>query len=121
MYIDKVKPIAYDPCEEERTIARPMGRAEATHGALLENAIFRRLSVARLADMIRKTIREPYVHWRRRNIAIAQLEALDNRILRDIGLERGQIASAVDGMLACRGETAARTAETRFASRGERT
>ncbi len=101
MYIDKTQPIAYDPCEEERTIARPMGRAEATHGALLENAIFRRLSVARLADMIRKTIREPYVHWRRRNIAIAQLEALDNRILRDIGLERGQIASAVDGMLAC--------------------
>ncbi len=42
----------------------------------------------------------------RRRLAIAQLSALDDRMLRDIGLDRTKIAVAVDGLLANQGKTA---------------
>lgn len=111
MYIEKTNPAPFDPCEAQRMPAPAFGRASSVHQALTQNAIFRRLSVALLADLIRRTVREPYVHWRRRKTAIAQLEALDDRILRDIGLERGQIASAVDDLLACRDASPPRAAK----------
>jgi uncharacterized protein YjiS (DUF1127 family) len=57
-----------------------------------------------LARRFRRYVLEPYARRRRRRIAIAQLRALDDRLLADIGVMRGQIELAVDGLLASRGE-----------------
>ncbi len=43
-----------------------------------------------------------YRAGQRKRAAIAQLAGLDDRMLRDIGLERGQIAAAVDGLMSDR-------------------
>ena len=58
----------------------------------------------RLAPLLRRYVLEPYARRRRRRIAIAQLRALDDRLLADIGVMRGQVELAVDGLLASRGE-----------------
>jgi len=39
-------------------------------------------------------------HWHARRRTIAELTALDDRTLRDIGLHRGEIHRLVDGLLA---------------------
>ena len=41
----------------------------------------------------------------RRRLAIAQLSALDDHLLSDIGLDRTDIAAAVDGLLSDQGKT----------------
>jgi uncharacterized protein YjiS (DUF1127 family) len=61
-----------------------------------------------LARLFRRYVLEPYASRRRRRLAIAQLRALDDRLLADIGVTRGQIELAVDGLLASRGEGWAR-------------
>ena len=38
-------------------------------------------------------------HWRRRGKAYRELNALDNRILKDIGIDRGSIRELVDAQL----------------------
>ena len=38
-------------------------------------------------------------HWRRRGQAIAAIHALDDRILRDIGIDRNTIRESVDAMI----------------------
>jgi uncharacterized protein YjiS (DUF1127 family) len=45
--------------------------------------------------------------WRRRNRAINELGALNNRLLRDIGIDRNHIRETVDAML--QAETGARS------------
>lgn len=73
------------------------------------NAVDRaRARLARLVGLIRGSVVEPFARRRRRRIAIAQLEALDDRLLTDIGLARGDIVPTVDGMLARRDDTASR-------------
>jgi uncharacterized protein YjiS (DUF1127 family) len=57
-----------------------------------------------LARLFRRYVLEPYARRRRRRSAVAQLRALDDRLLADIGVMRGQIELAVDGLLASRGE-----------------
>jgi uncharacterized protein YjiS (DUF1127 family) len=57
-----------------------------------------------LARLFRRHVLEPYARRRRRRITIARLRALDDRLLADIGVMRGQIELAVDGVLASRGE-----------------
>ncbi|MCP4329262.1 MAG: DUF1127 domain-containing protein [Alphaproteobacteria bacterium] len=39
-----------------------------------------------------------FLHWRNRRLAIRQLMELDARLLKDIGIERGQIETAIDGL-----------------------
>jgi uncharacterized protein YjiS (DUF1127 family) len=58
--------------------------------------------LAGLARLARRFILEPLARRRRRRIAIEQLRSLDDHLLADIGLTRGQIEPAVDGMLARR-------------------
>jgi uncharacterized protein YjiS (DUF1127 family) len=70
---------------------------------------FRRARL-RLARLVRRFIVEPHARTRRRRIAVAQLRSLDDRLLADIGLARGQIELAVDGMLARSGHTLSRPA-----------
>ena len=57
-----------------------------------------------LARRFRRYVLEPNARRRRRRTAIAQLRALDDRLLADIGVMRGQIELAVDGLLASRRE-----------------
>ncbi len=38
-------------------------------------------------------------HWRRRGKAYRELNALDNRVLKDIGIDRGSIRELVDAQL----------------------
>jgi uncharacterized protein YjiS (DUF1127 family) len=59
----------------------------------------------RLARLVHRYILEPHARRRRRRIAIAQMGMLDDHLLADIGLTRGQIELAVDGMLARRGDS----------------
>lgn len=58
--------------------------------------------VLRLARLVRRSILERLARRRRRRIAIAQLKAMDDRLLADIGVARGEIERAVDGMLSLR-------------------
>jgi uncharacterized protein YjiS (DUF1127 family) len=80
-----------------REIPATLGRASVADA-------FRR-DLLRLARLVRRHILEPHAHRRRRRIAITQLRGLDDHLLADIGLTRGQIELAVDGMLAPRGDT----------------
>lgn len=78
-------------------------RRAATLGrATVADALARDLR--RLVGLVRRYVLEPYGRRRRRGIAIAQLRSLDEHVLADIGLTRGQIELAVDGMLPRRGE-----------------
>jgi uncharacterized protein YjiS (DUF1127 family) len=90
---------------------KPRERPPATNGKDL--AVTRgRASVADavrrdwrpLARLFRRGVLEPYARRRRRRTAIAQLRALDDRLLADIGAMRGQIELAVDGLLKSRAE-----------------
>jgi len=69
-------------------VKKPVSVANATGRAM-----------ARLSLLIRETVLEPNTRMRRRKIAIAQLQALDDRLLADIGLARCDIVPTVDGML----------------------
>jgi uncharacterized protein YjiS (DUF1127 family) len=70
---------------------------------------FRRVRL-RLARLVHRFILEPHARRRRRRIAVDQLRSLNDHLLADIGLARGQIELAVDGMLARRGYTLSRPA-----------
>lgn len=47
----------------------------------------------------RKSILEQLRSWRMRRAAIRELAALDDRVLRDIGIEPGQVGDVVDAVL----------------------
>lgn len=64
----------------------------------------------RLARLVRCSILEPYARRRRRRIAIAELRSLDDHLLADVGLTRGQIERAVHGRLPRRCQTFSRPA-----------
>lgn len=46
-----------------------------------------------------RAVRDAIVAWHRRNVTIRELETLDDRLLRDIGLERNTIRETVDSLL----------------------
>ena len=88
------------PAANGKQISKSLGRASVADA-------FRR-DLLRLARLVRRFILEPYARRRRRRIAIAQLRSLDDHLLADIGLTRGQIELAVDGMLPRRGKSFSR-------------
>ena len=53
-----------------------------------------------VADLVRRQLLEPLARRSERKRAIGRLAELDDRLLADIGLRRGDIALAVDGLLA---------------------
>ena len=91
------------PAPNGRQISQALGRASVADA-------FRR-DLLGLARLVRRFILEPYARRRRRRIAIAQLRSLDDHLLADIGLTRGQIELAVDGMLPRRGKSFSRPVE----------
>ena len=84
------------PARNGKEIPATLGRASAADAV--------RRDWRPLARLFRRGVLEPYARRRRRRHAIAQLRALDDRLLADIGVMRGQIELAVDGLLASRGE-----------------
>jgi uncharacterized protein YjiS (DUF1127 family) len=91
------------PAANDKQIAKTLSRASVADA-------FRR-DVQRLARPVSRFILEPYVRRRKRRIAIAQLRSLDDHLLADIGLTRGQIELAVDGILPRRGKPFLRPVE----------
>lgn len=79
------------PAANGRRIVPALGRATVADAL--------RRDLLRLVRVVRRSIVEPYARRRRRRIAIAHLEAMDDRLLADIGLSRSDIELAVDGML----------------------
>jgi uncharacterized protein YjiS (DUF1127 family) len=59
-----------------------------------------RWGLSGLAALVRRQLWEPLAGRSERRRAIGQLAELDDRLLADIGLRRGDIALAVDGLLA---------------------
>ena len=56
-----------------------------------------------LPQSILRTVLEPlrwFRTWRDRGLAVRDLERLDDRLLADIGLDRGQIRFVIDGLAA---------------------
>jgi uncharacterized protein YjiS (DUF1127 family) len=75
-------------------------KREAMDRAHVERALAMRAIVAwtvgRTAALVRRLV-DRFVTWQVRREAIAQLSSLDNRSLRDIGINRSEIESAVRG------------------------
>jgi uncharacterized protein YjiS (DUF1127 family) len=86
------KPREETPAANSKQVSKPLGRASVADA-------FRR-DLVRLAQLVRRFILEPHARRRRRRIAIAQLEAMDDRLLSDIGLKHSEIELAVDGKIA---------------------
>jgi uncharacterized protein YjiS (DUF1127 family) len=59
-----------------------------------------RRGLAGLASLLQGHLLEPIARRSQRQRALAELAAMDDRLLADIGLQRGNIALAVDGRLA---------------------
>jgi len=91
------------PAVNGKQVSKTLGRASVADAF--------RPDLLRLARLVRRYILEPYARRRRRRIAIVQLRSLDDHLLADIGLTRGQIELAVDGMLARRGAPLSRPVE----------
>ncbi len=89
----RVEPVAADGSVDFQDY---LARAEAERAQQFPKIVFAaaRGLAARLAGL--------WLGFRagqQRRMAIGQLASLDDRMLRDIGLERSQIPAAVDGML----------------------
>lgn len=86
------EPVMIDPAEIRRLMAK--GRAE-------RNAVLRAATAA-----LFRTVGWPltigwkaYTKWLARRRNLRALAALDDRMLRDIGVDRGEIQSIVDGVI----------------------
>ncbi len=94
---------------EPRTAAPAANRNRApiTLGRASVGAAFRP-DLLRMQRLLRRSVLEPYARWRQRRIAVAQLDALDDHLLADIGLTRSQITAAVGDMIPRPATTVAR-------------
>jgi uncharacterized protein YjiS (DUF1127 family) len=89
----RIDPIVY-LAEGRRRQARAMAEAIDAGSRVL------RAGLAGLAGLVRRRLLEPLARRSERKRALGQLAALDDRLLADIGLRRGDIALAVAGLLA---------------------
>jgi uncharacterized protein YjiS (DUF1127 family) len=89
----RIDPLVY-VAEARRLQARAMAEALGAGWRALGRGL------SGLAALVRRTLLEPLARKSERRRAIGQLADLDDRLLADIGLRRGDIALAVDGLLA---------------------
>jgi uncharacterized protein YjiS (DUF1127 family) len=88
----RIEPLLY-VAEARRLQARAMAEAIGAGSRAL------RRGLSGLAAVVRRLF-EPLARRLERDRAVRQLAGLDDRLLADIGLRRGDIALAVDGLLA---------------------
>jgi uncharacterized protein YjiS (DUF1127 family) len=105
------------------TAARRL-QAQAMAAALGAGWRALRWGLSGLAALVRRQLLQPLARRSERKRAIGRLAELDDRLLADIGLRRGDIALAVDGLLAdprvTRRSPAAATAVNERLLEGER-
>ena len=89
----RIDPIIY-LAEGRRRQARAMAEALGAGSRAL------RRGLTRVAARVRRQLLEPLARRSERRRAIGRLAELDDRLLADIGLRRGDIELAVDGLLA---------------------
>lgn len=89
----RIDPIVY-VAEARRRQAHAMGEAIGAGWRGLRRAL------TGVAGLVRRHLVEPIERRGERRRAVAYLAALDDRLLADIGLRRGDIELAVDGRLA---------------------
>jgi uncharacterized protein YjiS (DUF1127 family) len=83
--------------EELEPLIRNYWRLTPAERDLLRQRVEAQAKILR-AEMLRSLFRQ-FLFWRRRRSAVAQLSALDERMLKDIGLHRSEIESAVRAFL----------------------
>jgi uncharacterized protein YjiS (DUF1127 family) len=88
----RIDPIVY-VAEARRLQARAMAAAVGAGRRALRGGL------SGVAAVLRR-LWQPLARWSDRRRAIGRLTELDDRLLADIGLRRGDIALAVDGLLA---------------------
>lgn len=81
--------------DEMQPLIRSYSRLAPEAQALVREYVIARARIMR-AELLRGLVRRLF-DWRRRRKAIAQLQAFDDRTLKDMGLTRGEIESAVRG------------------------
>lgn len=99
--IRRVKRAAEKEAREEFSQVRPADDADTRQpapAAAFLAALARHSGLAEIAWMVRHGVVLPLRRRLENRRAIAQLRALDDRALRDIGIERGQIELVVGGM-----------------------
>lgn len=99
LYVRGSGPSDYQPYLERAHDAR----AEAVLGGLARVATATRGLAGRLFKSGRRVggpLFSGLGRWRRRRVAIRQLAGMSDRMLKDIGVDRGQIPAIVDGQLA---------------------
>jgi uncharacterized protein YjiS (DUF1127 family) len=89
----RIDPVVY------LTAARRL-QARATSEAIVAGWRRVRRGVTGLASLLQDRLLEPIARRSQRQRALAELAALDDRLLADIGLQRSDIGLAVDGRLA---------------------
>lgn len=70
----------------------------SNHEKCLNNSV-RHGHLSGVVRLVKRTILEPIIRWRKRQATIAALSSLDDRILQDIGIARGEIARVADEMI----------------------
>ncbi len=99
--IRRVKRAAQEEAREEFSQVRPaddVDTRQTAASARILSLLAHYSGVADIAWMVRHRVVLPLRQRIERRRAIAQLRALDDRALRDIGIERGQIAMVVEGV-----------------------
>jgi uncharacterized protein YjiS (DUF1127 family) len=110
----RIDPLVY-VAEARRLQARAMAEALGAGWRALGRGL------SGLAALIQRQLLEPLARRSERRRAIGRLAELDDRLLADIGLRRGDIALAVDGLLADHPRVTRRTpAVTQRLLEGER-
>jgi uncharacterized protein YjiS (DUF1127 family) len=85
------------PAEQARLRARIIERAQAARIEAWCDALIGALSLGRRIGAALLAAWRDAANWLERKRAIRQLHALDDRALRDIGLDRSEIDAAVEG------------------------
>ncbi len=82
-----------------RSMILPRSNKPVVHGPVDEAIrVTAYKAVSAVAELVKNTV-DAVRTWRQRRAAIAELSRLNDRLLKDVGIDRNEIRAAVDGML----------------------